>query len=148
MEPQTTPDKATVIVGKKTGNKTCISKGAGAGVTPFTQPDKGQSLKRPRAAAPSGWHTRPSGSFPLVTGQGVLLRQLHHKPTRGPLSPGIREGDDLPQFRSQCGTQRRLTTRRGQDSRVNCAKRWLCYFKLCEFKVTHLKKMRKLNRKC
>lgn len=88
VEPQTTKDKATVIVGKKTGNKTRISKGADAGTIPFTQLDKGKSLKWPRAAAHSGWQTQPWGAFTLITGQGPRVHsptsaslQTHKRPT-------------------------------------------------------------------
>lgn len=56
VEPQTTKDKVIVIMGKKTGNKTRISKGEGARMIPFTKLEKKcKNVKRPRAASYSGW---------------------------------------------------------------------------------------------
>lgn len=48
VEPQITKDKVTVVVGKQSGNKTCISKGAGAGMVPYIQLDKRQEPEEPR----------------------------------------------------------------------------------------------------
>lgn len=123
--------KATVIVGKETGNKTRISKGAGAGMVPFTQPDKGRSLERPRAAATPAANTA-LGTLHTDRRAEASCAFSHVSFTahpQEPTFPGIREGDDSPQFRSQCVPQRRLTPS-GQDSSFNSAKRWLCCFKL------------------
>lgn len=56
VEPQTTKDKVIAVMGKKTGNKTRMSEGGGAGMIPFTKLEKKcKNLKRPRATPCTGW---------------------------------------------------------------------------------------------